>query len=356
MAKKKTRIDRDLVEALAGDTAPADHAATWAWVHHGTGDLAGLPEDQALAAIEAAVRLQNPAALTGLASSGASKVLRKAASAGVHKLKSAGVTVDAGPGRSGGLGEREEIMPATGWLGLPDLDGKSLVVATWSTREEHFVMGAWLYGLEVFKQAFGGAFGRTQLRELWRDLESDEMLQKVPFTTALHVLEHAAQKGIESENFRIFLGQVPADTVRASRMMSPWDVFGPEQPEDLAHGADLAREFRFGFNLDPDQMTQSVLDFAQIGPDGDRTARIDEIARALARVSCTDPEIRGRLAERLEIAALRLRTEEPSRARGAWATACGLRGDTPGDALPFVLEIARTELSQMVGLPEGLTL
>ena len=65
-----------------------------AWAHDGVGELAGLANVDV--AVAAAVALRNVAALQAAAERGP-KVTRKAAAAGLHRLRSAGVSIPSAP-------------------------------------------------------------------------------------------------------------------------------------------------------------------------------------------------------------------------------------------------------------------
>lgn len=149
--------------------------AVVAWALDGRGDFATLSDpDLALAAAEAA---QNVAALQSVQ---APKGARKAASAALHRLKSRGVAVGAPPvPRAFSLAAEEFDLPSRAFLGGPDGDGEAPLVLTASTRSGTCLM-------EVFLGAPGahashGHANRGQLRDVWRQLETDKSLREVPF-------------------------------------------------------------------------------------------------------------------------------------------------------------------------------
>src|SRR5687768_5615412 len=105
MADRKSILDR------TGD------AATVAWAHEGTGDLAKLPDPHL--AIAAAAALGNAKALQSVTTG--PKELRKAASAALHRLRSRGVKVETRvESRTAGLGRESVDIPSRAFLSLPD--------------------------------------------------------------------------------------------------------------------------------------------------------------------------------------------------------------------------------------------
>jgi hypothetical protein len=108
------KINKRLAESLAsGATLPEvpgyDQAA--AWLKGEGAGLEGLDHELALAAVEAAVKQKNGALLLELES--ASKALKKAGRAGLHRLRSAGVVVEEAKrqGTVFTLGRDEEMPP-----------------------------------------------------------------------------------------------------------------------------------------------------------------------------------------------------------------------------------------------------
>ncbi len=190
------------------------HAATVAWAHDGSGDLASLPD--ADLAVEAAVALGNVAALQAVV---APKHLRKLAAAALHKLKSRGVKVaEVAAPRAFSLGAEDVQVPPRAFLSTPNALGNMHLVLTATDREGSCIMEL-VYGGSKLQDEHGHA-SRSELRQFWRELENDAGMTEIPFVTALH-LGDALVQGKHAHGWDHLLEKVDSGTLTAARLLDP---------------------------------------------------------------------------------------------------------------------------------------
>ena len=188
--------------------------ATVAWAHEGVGALAGLADPEL--AIAAAVALGNVAALQSVEEP---KALRKLAAAGLHKLKSRGVSVEAklAP-KAFSLGREVLDVPPRAVLGGPNELGNFHMVLTATDHEGSCIMELIVGGDKVQDQH--GHASRHELRSFWKDMESDRSLREVPFVAGLHFADKYAA-GRNLHGWGHFLGKVPPAALVAARAVNP---------------------------------------------------------------------------------------------------------------------------------------
>jgi hypothetical protein len=222
--------------------------ASVAWAHEGQGNLAALPNP--LAAIAAAAALGNTRALQSVT---APKDLRKAASAALHRLKSAGVKVDtAPPPRAFTLGKETFELPSRAFLGLPEADGDIELLLTASDEHGSCALGMILGGGGV-REMRHAHMGRGDLRDIWRKSEQRAELVEVPFAVGLHYADRFAASSGHAHDYHHFLTHVPKATLAQAKALdpvaqarAPIDEAASELPRWVAPssvlGADAVRE------------------------------------------------------------------------------------------------------------------
>lgn len=191
-------------------------AASVAWAHEGTGDLASLPNPAA--AIAAAAQLGNVKALQSVT---APKDLRKAAAAALHKLKSKGLKIEevVAP-RAFSLGKEGFDLPSRAFLGLPDLEGDMELLVTTSDAGGNCALALILGGGRV-KEMRHAHLGRGELRDVWKQAEGRQDLTEIPFLTGLHYAEKFAATSEHKHDWTHFLEHVPAPTLQQAKALDP---------------------------------------------------------------------------------------------------------------------------------------
>ncbi|MCB9741160.1 MAG: hypothetical protein H6740_00870 [Alphaproteobacteria bacterium] len=187
---KKLKYDPRVVGALAAGVDTLDEVERYgeaaAWLAGKDLDLATLPPQLALSAIEAAVRTRNVARLQSL--EGADKELRKLSRAGLHRLKASGVEVE--PARAAStftLGREEVTVPPRAFITHADEQGYSEFVLGVTDAEGSCVLMGWFGGAEGFRELSHGHVSRSSLRKLVREVDEQiAHMVEVPFTEALH--------------------------------------------------------------------------------------------------------------------------------------------------------------------------
>lgn len=168
----------------------------------GRGRLDQLADPElAIAAAEAA---GNVAALQGVS---APKALRKAAAAALHRLRSRGVKVEAQAPAAFTLSREELDVPSRAFLGSPDDEGEVPLVLTATSHGGTCLMEMFLGTADG--RATHGHANRTQLREVWKNLEADPSLREVPFAGGLN-LAFELLDGRSDHGWEHFLSHVPA--------------------------------------------------------------------------------------------------------------------------------------------------
>lgn len=205
----------------------AADAATVAWAHAGTGDLASLPDPEL--AIAAAAALGNVSALQAVT---APKTLRKAAAAALHRLKSQGVkVVDAAPARAFTLAAEVVEVPPRAWLGVPDENGGITLVLTATDNEGSCIAEVRLGEPDAHMEH--GHASRGELRDLWRRLGADAGLKEVPFVLGLHLADGAV--GARADHgWKHFMEKVADSQLAAARGADPASFAGAPVDEAIA--------------------------------------------------------------------------------------------------------------------------
>ena len=205
------RSDRAVVDAIVARTADA---ASIAWAHDGTGDVATLPDPEA--AIDAAGRLGNVSALQSVAQP---KVLRKAAAAALHGIRSRGVVVpEKVDARHVGLARETVDIPARAFLGMPDIDGEIELLLTVADDEGCCVLGAVLDGRPTPRESQHAHVSRSGMREVWKTCEGRGDIAEVSFVTGLHYGDHFLAN---DHGWRHFCEHVSPATIASARLLDP---------------------------------------------------------------------------------------------------------------------------------------
>jgi hypothetical protein len=195
-----------------------------------------------MAAVEAAVKQKNGALLLELES--ASKALKKAGRAGLHRLRSAGVVVEEAkrPGTVFTLGRAEEMPPPRAALTPISANGDFQFVLMYTDSEGSCVVMGVGGGSETVHSLQHGHLSRSSGRSMWKDLigNRESPLMEVPFLSGLSVVlpviaAHAAKSGEAPHEWSHFITHVPPDVLAAAQVHEPFGAL-PEgyDPELLA--------------------------------------------------------------------------------------------------------------------------
>lgn len=206
--------------------------ATVAWAHEGAGVLSRLPDPKL--AIEAAVALKNVNALAVAAEQPLPKELRKAAGAGLHRLKSQGIKPAAVAARSVVLGSEVVEGFFGAYLSLPDSSGEFEALlgaaegagASWTTVR--------FGGVDGLERLGHDHTSRSELRRIFREVDGRSDSVKVPFVLGLHLAARVAY----GEEWDHFLAHLPAELRAEAGRLSPLVGAPPARAEDPGLTAD----------------------------------------------------------------------------------------------------------------------
>ena len=368
MAKK---YDKLVVEALvSGETLDRPGFAEAAvWLADGTGDLGTIEEQVALSAIEAATRGQAIDRLQSLERS--KKALKKAARVGLHKLKSAGVTV--APVRSAArftLGVEAVEHWSTAWLSPPDPEGYAQVFLFWSDADLvgfYLCLGGGGQGIREDETTLYPST-RSRLRKLQKDFQADPIMREIPFTTGLN-LAQAAFKDYQTLTGKVpmdwadFLANVPEPTKLAAQLLNPIAGFPAEvdlealqQFENLQRltGIDWPVKFEALSEVGIELMTfmNSDLEISE----EIREERMKGIEAKAGEAGLTD-EVRVSVGRRLrQLAIYAAAGGQADFASEAWNHHLAVTTGVPAADMPYFCWVCvgnlLTALQSMMGLPD----
>lgn len=345
-----------LVEGARADGPAANPAVAWL---RGEGALSALSKDTALAAVEAAVRLGLGDLLARAKADAGDKEVRKAAGAGVHRLKAAGQAV-AEPVAAQTWSipvEEAVVLPPMARLGVPDMEGYFPFVAMATGASETVLFfgaaGAGQGALEV-EHTHVSRSGRRRVLE---DARRDENLIEVPFHAALHLLEKAFEAGGNyPRGWDHLLENLDAGLVSTARLVDPLARLGQEIDEDLlAQVVPLLEGPSAIFLLsDPAVFTgpmeelRAILHSPLAQSELDEAERVAGVFNAMAD-SLVEGKHREVVALSLEVLALvSLAKGWEDVAGPARHNALALREGRPGSRVPYVAMLVERILSDTV--------
>jgi hypothetical protein len=351
MAKK---YDKKLVDDLISGAADGPAAA---WLA-GDGSLEGVDAQVALSAVEAAVKTRNIERLQSLEDDG-DKALRKAARAGLHRLRSAGVEV---PERREAA--RFTLAPeainhwSTAWIGPPDGDGYSQIFLFWADAE-----------LQGFYACHGGGgqgiieentrlipSTRSRMRTFIDGFSVDPYMHEVPFTTGLHLCQNALSlfeeiTGRVPQDWANFLANVPEGTRNAAQLLNP--IAGLTAAVDeaaLSRWDQLERTAGHDWPFDTEAMSPvgvELLEFLSSElevPDDVREARVKEMEVKAAEAGLTD-EARKAFTRRLRnLAIYAAAGGEAALAAQAWNHLQALEAGVEVSKMPYFGHVAMSQV------------
>lgn len=201
--------------------------ATVAWAHDGEGALTSLSEPEL--AIAAAGELGNVSALQSVSEP---KVLRKAAAAALHRIKSRGVRVEEKAATNTFTLSREvlEVTPRA-FMAAPNPLGNCHMVLTASDQEGSCIVELIVGGEKV--QSEHGHASRKDLRGFWKQMEDDPMMAEVPFIAALHLADRVAS-GRSIHGWSHFMNKVAPATLVSARLADPLRYARPDDGSPAA--------------------------------------------------------------------------------------------------------------------------
>ncbi|MCB9762326.1 MAG: hypothetical protein H6739_21180 [Alphaproteobacteria bacterium] len=376
--------DPQVASALAtGQPAPEDVAqfdSAAAWLAEGTPSLDTVPLPLALAAIEAAIRVQAVERLLALDS--APKALRKAARAGLHRLKAGGVDVRQPARRAASftLGREQINVPPRAFLTPADLHGYAQFVLGVTDDEGSCVLMGAFGGPEGFREVNHGHVSRSSLRKLIDEVnEQIPLMIEVPFDEALHhilpsVDRYAQLHGGAPHDWAHFSEHLDAATLDAARLVDPIGAL-PETPDPEHLESTLALATHPWFSFWP--VTESTVgdalgvlfeavagpapaesddDAAEPSPDAPgQEERMNAALAELAGRVLDDPEVRAEWQRRVGLSATLARGAEDTRvlelSRHLMAA---LRGDTDPASIGLTQGALQSRLASMAMDSQGL--
>jgi hypothetical protein len=344
-----------------------------AWLHRGEGSVAALDSSSAAAAIEAATRLKLVARLQQAQADAAHKDLRKQAGAGLHKLKTQGMSVaPLAPAAAWSFGAAEAPPPPVFLLGAIQPNGYFAYAAVSYGAEDVCLAAGNAGGSQGFRDDEHGHSSRSGARKFVSGLK-EAGWQEVPAPFALLHLERAfARAGRLPAGWGHLMSHVPA----SARLTALAPVPGlPEVlDEDALH--DIS-----AFNTGP-QPLQMLLDSPAFAQASQRAvaavgAKLEEqaggepdpeqinsfpaaLAAEVADALLSSDEDRQTWAHAFDVMAglASLRGDEVA-ARAAGHNALAVLSGRPGRDIPLFLHCAQQFapmglLQGMQGSPEGL--
>ena len=180
------------------------------------GELSTLGDVES--AVAAAVTLKNAAALQ-VAAQCTDKRARKAAGAGLHRLRSAGVVIPvvAPVPQAFSLGKEEtdELLRAS--MSVPDENGDIEVILTIANEVGSAALGAALGGRSGLRDMKISWVPRSGVREVWRAADRNRAAE-VPFVAALHFV---APFGPTHEEWGHFVKLLPVGLLQSAQFLDP---------------------------------------------------------------------------------------------------------------------------------------
>ena len=346
---KKIKFSAATVEAiLAGE-----HAAS-AWLSAGTG-LDELSLQDAISAIEAARRSENSERLQEARKGAAHKLVRKAAGAALHRLKSSGVAIAAPTTQVWTpRADLDEIPPPVALLGMPNPDGYFPFLLIAFGKEESCASAGLAGGGQGFTDTDHAHVGRKSAREILQEGRARQGMKDVPFHVALHFVLRAFEESGSGKppGFDHMLGSVPEGFKNSARLLDPLEGQDSELSRDALHEVDAMMDPRGGVYL---ALRESEMESGFVSVMEALTSKLelDDESRK-ERISGIIDETADRLLDELtrrtwslamDVATfLAWRDDDTAISRCARHTALALRAGMPGRDIPFVREWVETQL------------
>lgn len=219
------RVDALLLAYRDGaPPSPAD-AAALAWLG-GSGDLASMDTESALAAIEVAARLALGERVAQ-AGEARDKVVRKAARAAAHKLRSQGHSLpEVQIGTSFTLGAEVRVLPtAAALLGLPEEDGYVPYLLSTHGAEESCISGGAAGPIQGFRDEDHGHASRSQVRRIMQDAKVPHRMHEIDLPLALAVVEGAFRASGRGQppGWGHMLSHVEPSVLKGARALDPFE-------------------------------------------------------------------------------------------------------------------------------------
>ncbi len=358
MARKKA--DPAVVDALLSalrDGSDAAEALNPALSFlSGDSGVDALDPDLALAAVAAAVALGRPAPVAA-ASEARDKRVRKAARAAAHRLRSAGVDVQAAAHRPTTwqiAPEARIAAPPVALLGLPEDDGYVPFLLA-SFGDEQACVSAGVAGPgRGFRDEDHAHTSRSQARKILDGARGDHRLFPVPFHDAVALLEQAFDAvGRRPDGWEHLLSHLDEGVRNAARVLDPLrelprelDIDALHRPEPLLDGrwvilAQHSPEESEGFLRE----VIGVLDGELYPDEASRRARVEEIVDTAADALFAGPGRESWAWAHDVVAFLARKSDDLEASAVARATALALREGRAGRDVPWARESVNRQLS-----------
>ena len=257
-------FDNELVSQLvAAARGEGDAPEALGAVIAGGGSVAGLVALDALAVVEAARVLGDAALLNRVKADARDKGVRKAAGAALHKLKAAGVEVEApAPVATWSLGTEEvELLPPVAMLGLPEDDGYFPFLMLVNSPTETVVFAGLAGAGRGHRDVDHAHLSRSQRRQVLDDARRGGLLFDVPFHVGLAFLDRAFELGGERpKGWDHLVDHVDEGVRNAARVLDPMQRQEQELDEIALHaaGALVGGEHRAVFMPDHELMLAAL--------------------------------------------------------------------------------------------------
>lgn len=353
MGKKKFNA------ALVAEILAGDHPAS-AWLR-GEAGIESLAEPVALSAIEAARQRQDGARLQAAKDSGASKAIRKAAGAALHKLKAAGVTVEAARSKQTWTARGAALdapPPPVALVGMPDPNGYFPFVMV-AYKPEEACASAGLAGAgQGYTDADHAHLSRSQAREVLAGSKREQGLTELPFHVALHFLQRAFEEGGRGEphGFGHLLEAVDEGLKNSARLLDPMEGMATELDTDALHAVEplldpsqgvylaLGEEQAYGAMNKIAEALGSELDLDEAS----KLSRIRGVVDEAADEYLNETTRRSWILALDVVTFIAFRSSNAALQKAARHTALALRADMPARDVPFVREWVNAQLQSVV--------
>jgi len=350
-----------LLSAVRDGAAPAAAdlpAVTWL---RGQGPVDGLDVDAGLAAVAVALELGLTERIAD-AGTARDKIVRKAARAAAHRMRSTGQVVpEQRVATAWSLGREERTLPPPrALLGVPEDDGYVPFMLCSFGEEQACVSGGAAGPVQGFRDDEHGHTGRSQARRIMDDAQGDHRLREVDFHEAIVLLEATFDQagGHRPSGWSHLLSHVDAKVLAAARELDPLRQLPHGLDVDALHAPAPLLEGPWAAPLQVSQEAVSewlpvvleVLGDPSYSDLALRRVRIDEIID-LATTAALDGPTRDTWGFGLNtLALLAHRAGDTEAAHAARATAVALAEGRPGQDIPWAREWISRQLSWMTDL------